>query len=122
MLTKSNYLIQKDVIKNYILPNTNYYKDRSWLKHVEETDILNVIIFKTIAKEWRQLNPTLAINSNMRDYATITELTVLSNLKTHNTELIREGKKEERFQILSEIASYQLNILNKADEFKQITS
>jgi len=121
LLTKSNYLIQTDAIKNYILPSTDYYKDRSWLKYAEEADILNVIIFKSIAKEWRKLNPILSINSNMRDYATINELTVLSNLETHNAELIKEGKtKEERFQILSEIASYQLNILNKSDELKQI--
>ena len=123
LLTKSNYLIQTDAIKNYMIPNINYYKDRSWLKYAEEADILNVIIFKTTAKEWRKLNPTLAINSNMRDYATINELTVLSNLETHNSELIREGKtKEERFEILLGIAEYQLNILNRADEVKQITN
>jgi hypothetical protein len=34
----------------------------------------------------------------MRDYATINELTVLSNLETHNAELI----KEERFDVLTE--------------------
>ena len=84
---------------------------------------MNVILFKATPKEWRELNPTLATNSNMRDYATINELTVLSNLETHNAELIKEGKtKEERFEILSEIAEYQLNILNRADEVKQITN
>ena len=121
LLTKNNYLIQTDAIKNYVLPNTNYYKDRSWLKYAEEVDILNVIIFKSTAKEWRDLNPDLAINSNMCDYATINELTVLSNLETHNAELIKEGKsKEERFKVLSDIAEYQLSILNKRDEMKQI--
>ena len=105
MLTKNNYLIQTDTIKNYVLPNTNYYKDRSWLKYAEEADILNVIIFKSTAKEWRKLNPNLAEHSNMRDYATINELTVLSNLETHNAELIKEGKsKEERFQIIIDIS------------------
>jgi len=122
LLTKNNYLIQTDAIKNYVSPNTNYYKDRSWLKYAEEADILNAIIFKSTAKEWRDLNPSLAINSNIRDYATINELTVLSNLETHNAELIKEGKsKEERFQILSDIAEYQLNILNKRDETKEIS-
>ncbi len=59
----------------------------------------------------------------MRDYATINELTVLSNLESHNAELIKEGKtKEERFNILSSIASYQLNVLNKASEIKKIES
>ena len=121
LLTKNNYLIHTEAIKNYILPNKDYYKDKSWLKYAEEADILNVIIFNTTAKEWRELNPDLAKNSNMRDFATINELTVLSNLETHNAELIKEGKsKEERFEILSNIASYQLNILNKKDKVKQI--
>lgn len=68
------------------------------------------------------LNPELAKNSNMRDYATINELTVLSNLESHNAQLIKEGKsKEERFDILSSIANYQLNVLNSSDEIKKIT-
>lgn len=122
-LTKNNYLIHTDAIKNYILPTTDYYKDKTWLKYAEEADILNVIVFKTTAKEWRILNPNLAKNSNMRDYASINELTVLSNLESHNAELIKEGKKkEERFEILSNIANYQLNILNNTKEIKKLTS
>ncbi len=119
ILTKNNYIIHTDAIKNYILPNNNYYKDREWLKYAEEADILNVVLFSTTAKEWRKLNPILAKNSNIRDYATINELTVLSNLESHNAELIKEGKaKEERFEILSEIAKHQLDILNNAEKIK----
>lgn len=47
LLTKTNYLIHTDAIKNYILPQKDYYKDQSWLKYAEEADILNVIIFKS---------------------------------------------------------------------------
>ena len=119
MLTKNNYLIHTDAIKNYILPENNYYKNKEWLKYAEEADILNVVLFNTTAKEWRDLNPILAKNSNIRDYATINELTVLSNLESHNAELIKEGKsKEERFELLSEIARYQLEILNNAERIK----
>ena len=58
-------------------------------------------------------------NFNIRDYASINELTVLSNLESHNAEMIKEGKsKEERFEILSQIAKYQLNILNDAEKIK----
>lgn len=46
------------------------------------------------AKKWRELNPNLAKNSNVRDYALINELTVLSNLESHNVELIKEGKEK----------------------------
>lgn len=54
--------------------------------------------------------------SNIRDYATINELTVLSNLESHNAQMIREGKeKVERFMILKDIAEYQLRVLNEAE-------
>ena len=119
ILTKNNYLIHTNAIKNYILPDNDFYKNREWLKYAEEADVLNVAVFNTTAKKWRELNPDLAKNSNVRDYATINELTVLSNLESHNAELIKEGKnKEERFEILSEIAKYQLNILNNAEKIK----
>ena len=50
---------------------------------------------------------------------TINELTVLSNLESHNAELIKKGKnKEERFEILSDICKYQLNILNNAEKIR----
>ena len=97
------------------MPDNDFYKNREWLKYAEEADILNVVIFNTTAKKWRELNPDLAKNSNVRDYATINELTVLSNLETHNAQMIREGKsKEERFLVLKEIAEYQIRILNEA--------
>ncbi len=56
-------------------------------------------------KAWREANPELANKNNVRDFATVNELTILSNLETHNAQMIREGKaKNERFDILKEIA------------------
>lgn len=89
ILTKNNYLIHTSAIKNYILPSNNFYKNKEWLKYAEEADIINVVLFHTTAKEWRKLNPKLSKTSNVRDYASIIELTVLSNLETHNAELIK---------------------------------
>ena len=64
----------------------------------------------------------MADKNNMRDFATVNELTVLSNLETHNAQMIREGKaKEERFKILKDIAEFQLEILNTADAMKKIS-
>ena len=46
---------------------------------------------------------------------------MLSNLETHNAQMIREGKlKEERFYILKEIADYQMQILSAADSIVRI--
>ena len=70
---------------------------------------------------WLQRESELAKNSNVRDYATIRELTVLLNLETHNAQIIRDGiSKEERFVVLKDIASYQMNILNTADKIVRI--
>ena len=115
-LTKNNYLIQTDAIKNYIVPNCNYKDNLQWLPYAEEADLLNVALFGFTAKAWRESNPELARTSNVRGYATINELTVLSNLETLNAQMIREEKsKEERFQTLKEIADYQMQILSAAD-------
>ena len=120
-LTKNNYLIQTDAIKNYIIPDCNYRNDLKWLAYAEEADLLNVALFGFTAKAWRDSNPELAKTSNVRDYATIHELTVLSNLETHNAQMIREGKnKEERFKVLKEIATYQMEILSAADKIIRI--
>ena len=82
---------------------------------------MNVALLGFTAKAWRDENPELAKKNNVRDFASINELTVLSNLETHNAQMIREGaNKEERFQILKEIAEYQLNVLKAAEQIKLI--
>ena len=79
--------------------------------------MLNVALFGFTAKAWREANPELAKKSNVRDFATINELTVLSNLESHNAQMLREGRgKEERFKILKGIAEYQLHVLNAAEK------
>ena len=120
-LSKNNYLIQTDAVKNYLIPSGNYKDNLEWLAYAEEADILNVALFGFTAKAWRNENPELAKKNNVRDFASINELTVLSNLETHNAQMIREGRsKTERFHVLKEIAEYQLNILNAAEQIKLI--
>ena len=122
-LSKNNYLIQTDAVKKYLLPQMNYRENLQWLAYAEEADILNVALFGFTAKAWREANPELAKKSNVRDFATINELTVLSNLESHNAQMIKEGKeKEERFKILQEIAEYQLGVLNTAEQIRKIDS
>ncbi len=129
-LSKNNYLIQTDAVKNYLIPVCNYRENLQWLPYAEEADLLNVALFGFTAQAWRDANPELAKHSNIRDYSSINELTVLSNLETHNAQMIREGKsKEQRFSILKEIAEYQINILNEAqnisnrdERIKQVTN
>ncbi len=122
VLSKVNYTIQTDAVKDYILPQSNYTKETQWLAYAEEADILNVALFKCTAKQWRDVNPTLSLEGkNLRDIASINELAVLSNLESANADMIRDGiSKEERFAKLYKIAQYQKEILDKQDFLKSI--
>ena len=120
-LSKSNYLIHTDAVKNYVLPQGNYTKNTEWLAYADEADLLNVALFNCTAKAWREANPELTKSSNIRDFASISELTVLSNLETHNAELIKEGKsKPERLGTLRSIAQYQLRVLSEAERIREL--
>ena len=114
-MSKSNYIIQTDAIKNHVIPKFDYIKSNEWIVYANEADLLNVALFNCTAKDWRESNLELSKNSNIRDYASINELTVLSNLETHNAEMIKQGlDKEARFKVLKDIAIYQLKVLNDA--------
>jgi KilA-N domain len=122
VLSKVNYTIQTDAVKDYILPKLNYTKDTEWLAYAEEADILNVALFGCTAKQWREANPLLTSEcKNLRDIASINELAILSNLESANADMIREGiNKKERFEKLYKIARYQKEILDKQDFLKSL--
>ena len=120
-LSKNNYIIHTDAVKNYVLLQSNYSKSNEWIAYADEADLLNVALFGCTAKAWRDANPELAKKSNIRDYASISELTVLSNLETHNAELIRMGMdKAERFENLRRIAQYQMQVLMEAERIREL--
>ena len=120
-LSKNNYLIHTDAIKNYVLPQSNHSKSTEWLVYADEADLLNVALFGCTAKEWRDANPVLAAKQNIRDLASIAQLTVLSNLETHNAEMIKQGiDKAERFDRLKQIAEYQLRVLTEAEAIQKL--
>ena len=122
ILSKTNYHIHTDAVKNYILPNKNYEKDKEWIAYAEEADLLNIALFNCTAKDWREANPKLVKETmNIRDVASINELAILSNLETLNAQMIRENiEKYDRFLKLKEIARYQLVVLNEKDFIKAI--
>ncbi|MBT3169114.1 MAG: KilA-N domain-containing protein [Candidatus Cloacimonetes bacterium] len=122
LLSKTNYLIQTDAVKNYILPKINYESDKQWLIYAEEADLLNVALFGCTAKDWRNSNSKFAEKKmNIRDIACINELAVLSNLESMNADMIRENiGKNERFLKLKAVAKYQIEILNENNYLKTI--
>ena len=120
ILSKANYYLQTDAVQKHILPEKNYNKDKEWLAYAEEADLLNVAIFNCTAKDWRTLNLEQEKKDlNIRDFASINELAVLSNIESMNAEMIKKGiEKPERFHQLQEIAEYQLKILNEKNSLK----
>lgn len=117
ILTKTNYQIHTDAVRDCILPEKNYDKDDEWLLYAEEADLLNVALFNCSAKDWRDANPDKAGRGlNIRDFASINELVVLANLENLNSVLIRDKiDKPERFQQLKKIVQIQLKSLDEKD-------
>ena len=111
LLTKLNYLIHTDAIKDNLIP-VNLTSEQINYIYVSEADMLNVALFGMRAKEWRDKNPNK--EGNIRDYATTIELAVLSNLEYHNSILIKENISQgNRLIILNEEANNQKTLFNK---------
>lgn len=107
-LTKVNYRLHTDTIRDHILPRLQIPKNREWIAYAEEADLLNMAVFGQTAKLWREANPTAAKKGNIRDTASIIELNVLANLEGLNAYLIRKGaSKEGRYLALAEEAINQ---------------
>lgn len=117
ILTKTNYQIHTNAVKDCILPEMNYERSQEWLAYAAEADLLNVVLFNCTAKDWREANPELAKKGlNIRDFASINELVVLANLENLNSILIRNNiKKPERFKQLKGIVTAQLKSLDEND-------
>ncbi len=122
LLTKTNYTIHTDAIKDHIIPKSNYSKNNEWLLYAEEADILNVVVFKCSAKDWREANPKhVKKGLNIRDFASINELVVLSNMENINALLIEKGiGKLKRLEELGRLSQKQLKSLNSADLIKSL--
>ena len=108
-LSKINYRIHTDAIKNHLIPEEITSAQASII-YAEEADVLNVAMFGMTAKQWRDMNPD--IKGNIRDYATINELICLSNMENINAVLINEGvPQHERLVKLNQIAIQQMQVL-----------
>ena len=111
ILAKTNYLIQTSSIKKNIVPILTE-KQKKYI-YAEEADVLNVALFGMTAKEWRKENPELAKKGNVRDYADLISLIILSNLENINAELIENNiPQTERLIKLNNIARRQFRILD----------
>lgn len=108
-LAKVNYHIHTDAIKENLIPQKVSAKQSSII-YANEADVLNMALFGMTAKQWRDANPDL--KGNIRDYATIEQLVVLSNMESTNALLIhQELIQSERLIQLNQLAITQMKSL-----------
>ena len=113
-LTKINYHIHTDAIKQNLLPQ-ELTPQQIAIVYANEADVLNMALFGKTAQQWKSINPTL--KGNQRDYATINQLICLSNLENLNAVLINENMPQaDRLIKLNQIAIQQINILQRVEQ------
>ncbi len=110
MLSKINYKIHTDAIKeNIIIPQKLSLKSAT-IAYANEADVLNVALFGITAKNWKDNNKKK--EGNMRDYADVYQLVCLANLESLNAEFIKMGMtQKERLLTLNETAITQMKSL-----------
>jgi hypothetical protein len=108
-LTKINYRIHTDAIKENLIPPTLTPRQMS-LVYASEADVLNMALFGMTAKQWRDGHP--GEKGNIRDYADVCQLVCLSNLENLNALFIQERVPQaERLRKLNRIAIQQMKLL-----------
>ena len=117
-IAKINYKIHTGAIKNNLIPNKLNSKQISFI-YANEADILNMALYGITAKEWREENSKL--EGNIRDYSSVEQLVVLSNMESMNAELIKSQiSKEQRLEILNNMAISQLKSINNIKNIKKL--
>ncbi len=117
-LAKVNYHIHTDAIKENLIPG-QLSQQQINMVYASEADMLNMALFGKTAKEWREQNPNN--EGNIRDYASIEQLVVLSNLESINSVLIHQGVlQSERLQQLNSIAITQMKSLTHNTQVKRL--
>jgi hypothetical protein len=112
LISKRNYKIQTQAIKENLIPNLEEYESKTGV-YASEADMLNLAVWGKTAKQWRDENLDKPSNTNIRDYASIDELIVLSNLEVLNSKMIDSGiERKERYEALCQSAVKQLQIFS----------
>ncbi len=118
-LAKTNYKIHTNSIKENLVP-TLTEKQKQYI-YANESDLLNVALFGKTAKEWKDENSNL--DGNMRDYANILQLVILTNLENLNAEMINQGIcQSKRLEGLNKIAKKQYEILQNSKGIKEFAN
>jgi hypothetical protein len=122
VLSKVNYHLHTDAVQKHIIPKSTFPKDKQGIEYANEADLLNIALYGFTAKEWRDANKNHVKNGkNIRDFSSINELIVMSNLESLNAEMIKLGTdKNHRFNLLRNSAKEQLEQLKGLDMIKAV--
>jgi len=117
-ISKINYQIHTDAIKENLIPK-EITKQQASFVYANEADLLNVALFGTTAREWREKNS--GKDGNIRDYATLEQLVVLSNMESINALLIQQRlSQSERLIHLNQTAITQMKSLLENKTIKNL--
>jgi hypothetical protein len=120
MISKINYHIHTDAIKENLIPKT-LTKEQAAIVYANEADLLNVALFGMTALQWKSQNPNAI--GNIRDQATLHQLVVLSNMESINALLIQqEIPSNERILQLNQVAIMQMKSLLNSNSAKYLNS
>ena len=108
-LAKVNYKIHTDAIKENLIPRQLSDKQTAII-YANEADVLNIALFGKTARQWREESPDE--KGNIRDFATIQQLVVSSNLESINAMLVHQNiAQKERLVQLNSMAITQMRSL-----------
>lgn len=117
-LTKINYGIHTDAIKENLIP-PELTKQQVNFVYASEADLLNVALFGKTAKQWREENP--GKKGNIRDYTNVSQLVCLANLEALNAHLIRQKlEPSTRLKLLNQTAIQQMRLLTENNHIKKL--
>jgi len=117
-LSKINYQIHTDAIKEHIIPDI-LSKEQAAQVYASEADVLNVALFGKTGKQWQTENPDA--EGNMRDQATIEQLLVLANLESLNAEFIKmKLPQTDKLIKLNQTAITQLEAILGRPQIKKL--
>ncbi len=117
-LTKINYRIHTDAIKENLIP-AELSKQQMSLVYASEADLLNMALFGKTAQQWRQENPDK--KGNVRDFANVIQLVCLANLETLNAHFIQQNiPHSERLRLLNSTAIQQMRLLTNDSNIKKL--
>ncbi|MBI9017819.1 MAG: KilA-N domain-containing protein [Phycisphaerae bacterium] len=117
-LTKINYSIHTDAIKEKLIP-PELTGPQINLVYASEADLLNMALFGKTAKQWQEENPDKS--GNIRDYANVSQLVCLANLEILNAHFIQQDlPQNERLRLLNNTAIQQMCLLVEDNRIKKL--